>query len=54
MVMLDPDIVAGWDHERYSIAYITHRANEYEMDILTDMSRAQASYELLLVCLEFD
>lgn len=40
VILTDPDLVGGWDLERASISYIVHRSNEYDIDILTDISRS--------------
>lgn len=41
IILMDPDLIGGWDLDRYSIGYIVHRANLLDMDIMTDISRSQ-------------
>lgn len=40
IIKLDPDIIGGWDQEIGSLSYVAKRADEYHIDILTDIGRA--------------
>jgi DNA polymerase elongation subunit (family B) len=40
VVLLDPDLVGGWDIEQQSVGYVIARAHHHSIDILALMGRA--------------